>query len=318
MLGLVIGSMLAGAGVIRLVPSILGHAPDPTAARSAMPIPAPERSGPSGPWLQPSTTLMPKVSGPPVASLMPTVIYPGGRQAGGSADPHVVPVPLPNAAGPPPAAGSVVAGTGFFIADDGSLLTASHVVQGCQHIRIVSKAIALTDVTRVAQDRSVDVALLRGGRIRPPAVLALATARPVSQRLFILGFPGTANFRVPDETWGTLENTRLGSLTGLLADTRQTIWVQSGAVTHGYSGGPILDTHSGTVAGLVKAGIDLKLVHQIRGLPSTGLSMGPGAAQLTAFVRRAAPQLDLATASDIDDDAMETARRATVHVLCWQ
>jgi hypothetical protein len=160
--------------------------------------------------------------------------------------------------------------------------------------------------------------LLHAGQVRPPAVLALATARPISQRLFILGYPANANFRVPDETWGTLENARLGSLTGLIADTRQNLLVQSGAVTHGYSGGPILDARSGTVAGLVKAGIDLKLAHQARGLPSNGLSIGPGAGPLTAFVRRAAPQLALATASDVDDDAMETARRATVHVLCWR
>jgi S1-C subfamily serine protease len=321
-LGLLVGCIFCGLGLLRFG---TGHTPPPAAIMvltRAVPITTrlspslPSVSGPPGAVIRVGGTPSADFQSP--ASGMPQVVYPGSKGTATEADPHVVPVTLPNVIGPSPPPGSVVAGTGFFIADDGSLLTASHVVQDCRHIRIVSRSVRMTDVTRLADDRSVDVALLRAAGIRPPAVLALATTRPSSQRLFILGFPATASLRVPDETWGTLENARLPDSLGRLADARQTVWIQSGAVTHGYSGGPIFDPRDGTVSGLVKAGIEGSLLHMVHGMPTSGVSFGPGAAQLTAFVHREAPDLELAADSATDDDGLDIARRATVHVLCWR
>jgi S1-C subfamily serine protease len=289
----------------------------------------PERA--SGPHAQPglaaaafpASRRLATLPDPPAAvssdPTLPQRVYPGSKPASQDADPHVVPVAMPDVPGPAPAPGTIVAGTGFFVAADGSLLTASHVVRACAHIRIVSQSVGMADAEKLAEDRSIDVALLRARQVHPPAVLALATSRPAGPRLFILGFPATASLRVPDETWGSVENARLPVALALGADLRQTVWVQSSAVTHGYSGGPMLDPGTGSVAGLVKAGVEPKFVPLARGgLPLAGLLFGPGAAQLAAFLRRTAPQLDLATDRPSDQEALDAARRATVHVLCWR
>ena len=297
-LGVVTGSVLLGTALLRLetVATLLVPGADQTDTVASPDMPP----------------VRPAVVHAVATASLPAIVYPHSQSAGRATDPHVVPVPLPNVVGPTPAPGSVVAGTGFFIAPDGSLLTASHVVRDCQHIRIVSAAIAMTEVARLAEDRTVDVALLRGTHIRPPAVLSLAPGRSASPRLFILGFPATADLRVPNETWASLENARMP------VDVRQTVWVRSSAVTHGYSGGPMLDPRSGAVAGIVKAGVEPSLLPVVRGGPATGLSFGPGSAPLTTFLRHAAPELDLSSPSATGDDALAEARRATVHVLCWR
>jgi hypothetical protein len=53
-------------------------------------------------------------------------------------------------------------------------------------------------------------------------------------------------------------------------------------------------------------------------MPVSGVAAGPGAGRLAAFVREAAPYLDTDLPSDIGDAALDDARRATVHVICWQ
>jgi hypothetical protein len=55
----------------------------------------------------------------------------------------------------------------------------------------------------------------------------------------------------------------------------------------------------------------------VRAMSDQGLTTGPGAGRLLAFLRRVAPMLDVSSATRIDDDTEENARRATVHVLCW-
>src|SRR5262245_14023140 len=75
----------------------------------------------------------------PQAEALPRVVYPD--------------LPLPDAHKP----GSAVAGTGFFVASDGSLLTAAHVVTGCKATRIASKFVRPTSVRLIALDNKRDV-----------------------------------------------------------------------------------------------------------------------------------------------------------------
>jgi S1-C subfamily serine protease len=328
LIGLAIGAALAGAGLLWVGPRYAGLLVFPRVVeRTGSTVTELSPLRPAAlPVVRTAPTSLVKVPDLPlrVISGVPRMVSPGRRDAGQDLDPQVVPVPLPNVigpnvVGPSPPPGAVVAGTGFFIAHDGSLLTASHVVRDCQHIRIVSRTVRMTDADRLAEDESVDVALLRAPGVRPSAILALASSPPAGGRLFVLGYPATANLRIPNETWATLENTRPPPGLGRIADTRQMVWVQSYAVTHGYSGGPMFDPRSGAVAGLVKAGIEPKYASQARsGISTAGLSFGPGAAQLAAFVRREAPDLELASQGAADGDALDAARRATVHVLCWR
>ena len=64
--------------------------------------------------------------------------------------------------------------------------------------------------------------------------------------------------------------------------------------------------------------IDTSRLRFVPGMPASGVAAGPGAGRLAAFVREAAPYLGTDLPSDIGDAALDEARRATVHVICWQ
>jgi S1-C subfamily serine protease len=142
--------------------------------------------------------------------------------------------------------------------------------------------------------------------------------RRTSHQVFVLGYPTSAGPTIPAETWATLENDKFPASAGAVADPREIVWIEAAAVTHGYSGGPILDPGSGAVVGIVKGMIDTSRRRFVPGMPVSGVAAGPGAGRLAAFVREAAPYLDTDLPSDIGDAALDDARRATVHVICWQ
>ena len=313
LLGLAIGFALSGAALLYFMPQLAalrGAAPSvrPVAAR-----PDPGRL--ATPPAQPAPLLMPAK---PAPSLMPAPM------------PRIAAPGLPILAGPgrPPRLPAIVhpdqpnqelgvAGTGFFIAEDGTVLTAAHVVADCRRTQVLSSLVHLTAATLLATDTKDDVALLHVGHIRPPAVLPLGRPAGPAGRLFVLGYPQSAGLTVPAETWGTLENAKLPSTAGPLANPRVLVWMQASAVTHGYSGGPILDPRNGEVVGLVKATVDDGALRQVPGMPTSGMAIGPGSGRLIAFVQQELPWLDVAPASAQGDDAIDLARRATVHVLCW-
>ena len=208
------------------------------------------------------------------------------------------------------------AGTGFFIAENGTLLTAAHVVDGCRKTQIVSNFVGVTDVTILARDAGADIALLRAP-VYPPATLTLGTPDDATSRLLILGYPDSAGLKVAAETYGVLENARFPAAVRSLIDPRETLWMDAAEVTHGYSGGPVLDARTGTVMGIIKGTMSgyVKLVFN---LPIFNLAVGPGVNTLGSFLKHEAPFLDLSAARSPDnDDTVANAHRATVHVLCW-
>jgi len=69
--------------------------------------------------------------------------------------------------------------------------------------------------------------------------------------------------------------------------------------------------------GLVKGEVDGGYLRLIRGMPTTGIAIGPGIGQIGAMVRREAPHAAASLVSWGGEAGMETLRRATVHVLCW-
>jgi hypothetical protein len=128
-----------------------------------------------------------------------------------------------------------------------------------------------------------------------------------------MGYPASAGPIIPAEIWAGLENDKLPAAPATLTDPREIIWIEAAAVTHGFSGGPILDPGNGSAVGLVRATIVDDRLRLIRGMPTSGAAVGPGAGRLSSFLRQEAPYLDT---TDTGDAAIDDARRATVHVLC--
>jgi S1-C subfamily serine protease len=209
------------------------------------------------------------------------------------------------------------AGTGFFISDDGTLLTAAHVASGCSRMQIISNYVARSWVSPVAMDQEHDIAILKAPGVRPPAVVRLAANAPASGKLFIMGYPATASLTEPAETWAVMENEKFPDNIGSLTNPRDLLWMSAPDVTHGYSGGPIFDPRSGAVVGIVKGEVDGGYLRLVRDMPTTGIAIGPGIASIAALVRREVPYAAVSLAASPGDSGVEGLRRATVHVLCW-
>jgi S1-C subfamily serine protease len=269
--------------------------------------PAPPAASQSAPPDQIAALAPPPLPSP---AALPRILAPERPPDGGAMP------PLPNVIEPsPPRQGAGMAGTGFFIANDGSLLTAAHVVADCRRTEILSRLVKPTAADILASDAKQDIALLRAHHLRPPGLLPLG--RPVSSRMVVFGYPDSAGPIVPQETTATLENDKFPKPLTPLTDPRDMVWIAAEAVTHGYSGGPILNPDSGAVVGIVKGMVDTARLNFVRDLPKSGMAVGPGAGRLAAFLNGAAPGLDVAAPSETGDTVLNDARRATVHVICW-
>ncbi len=255
----------------------------------------------------------------PVVIVMPKIVRQGVAK---EPDQRQIQVPLIIAPSRPDLTESSApvgkSGTGFFIGGDGTLLTAAHVVTECRRLQVVSQFLSRTWVSLLATDLTRDIALLKAADIRPPAVLRIASGPPVSQKLLVLGFPAATNRLTPTTTWADVENQKFPASIGPLADPRELLWMSAPDVTHGFSGGPIFDPALGAVIGLVKGEVDGGYLRLVRNMPTTGIAIGPGAGALSAFLRREAPYVPVAVAAATGEAGEETARRASVRVLCWQ
>jgi S1-C subfamily serine protease len=316
--GLAIGFALGGAALVHFLPRIEAvRGPVAAIVAAAM------RPSPPAPVAVTARPPLPRIvtPGAPPAPLPAPLPDPALPEAEAAMPP---PAPLPEVVEPGdpdpvqprPTRGTGSAGTGFFVAD-GLVLTAAHVVPACRKAEIVSPFVRRTLVTVAARDTRHDIALLRAGGVRAPATLAIGRPTGGGARVFILGYPASAGLLRPEETWGVLENDKLPRQPATLTDPRQQVWMEAGKVTHGYSGGPIFDPDAGKVVGIVRAGLQPGRLRSIRGMPESGLAIGPGSALLNGFLADAAPGTDDFPADQWGDDPLTVARHATVHVFCW-
>jgi hypothetical protein len=105
----------------------------------------------------------------------------------------------------------LLSGTGFFIAYDGRLLTAAHVVNGCERVDIASPSIPPTRVETLMVHPAEDIALLMARQVVPKAILRYGGPSPRASRLFVLGYPGTGDLLKASETWADLANPRFNN-----------------------------------------------------------------------------------------------------------
>jgi TPR repeat protein len=151
-------------------------------------------------------------------------------------------------------------GTGFFITDDGYLLTSYHVIEDADRILLRTGA-GTVPARVVASDKANDVALLKA--VGKFSALPVRSSRGVKlgESVFTIGFPNVdlQGFS-PKLTKG-----EISSLSGAQDDPRH--FQISVAVQPGNSGGPIVDRH-GNVVGAVEARLsDLETLRSTGSLP---------------------------------------------------
>jgi len=257
--------------------------------------------------LRPAPKPVAAVMPPPRVITQPRIIPPSGPAPGRVED----------LLQPPPGATAQASGTGFFVSSRGTVMTAAHVVSGCQAIRILSRHVPPTAAELVAYDPENDIALLQTSGVDVPAQLNIGVPGQGTQSLFVLGFPQGARRDVPDETWARLVNDSFPHNAPLETNPATLVWLQNRDIAQGYSGGPIVDPETGRVVGIVRALIDTKKAELAYGIGMPNLSIGPGAAPLRAAMGRQTVRDGVVPVSIGGDRALDEARRATVHVYCW-
>ena len=140
-------------------------------------------------------------------------------------------------------------GTGF-LHKSGNVITANHVVDGCDAI-----VIALTDnstitATLVAHSDHFDLAIIKPSKpisSTPLIIAPLSTTLTPGQQIQIWGFPAGYNGRLPMLSVGYVA----GEDAILSKDQQWTVQlVLNAAVNHGNSGGPVTLVETGEVVGI--------------------------------------------------------------------
>jgi len=307
LLGLVLGSVVGGAGLFVILSQNETRPQQPVAAISIQPAAPPSAPRPAA--RPPAVAkLRPQESPPPLIATTPPL--PAVNTLPNITHPERPSEDDPQTHKP----GTAIAGTGFFVASDGTIMTAAHVVSGCRQTRIASPRVKPANARLLATDTTHDIALLRAN-VTPPATLPVGRPAGREARLFVLGYPNGGDKLIATETWAVLENDKLPTGPAALTDSRRVIWVAAPEINHGFSGGPMLDPRNGAVVGIVRGMIDSKRLHSEQAaIPASGMVIGPGSAPLAALLDGEGTYAD--TVSVSGDDALEAARRATVHVVC--
>lgn len=136
-------------------------------------------------------------------------------------------------------------GTGFFISEDGYLLTALHVVSDAARIAVKTEA-GTFPATLVKADKADDVALLKVNGKFHALPVAPSRGMKLGETVFTIGFP---NIELQGYA-AKLTRGEISSLTGLQDDPRE--FQISVPVQPGNSGGPLVN-QCGNVVGIVEA-----------------------------------------------------------------
>ncbi|WP_193369809.1 S1 family peptidase [Pelagibius marinus] len=150
-------------------------------------------------------------------------------------------------------------GSGFFVDDDGGVLTSRHLVEDCIEVTVAPSFGAKALVTSMVSDDRADLALLHTGAAPTGiAVLAQDGGPAVVGPAFIAGYPeqGMVSL-IPVLT--AVEVLRRESHT-----PRGPAMIVRGDVRRGGSGGPLLDT-GGNVIGVVVAKVDTVATYNATG-----------------------------------------------------
>ena len=204
-------------------------------------------------------------------------------------------------------------GTGFFINNQGHIVTNSHVVKDCKKINTLYQG-SKVSTSLVTNDPRNDLALLKAST-RPSTIAYFRSGRGIRAGEDILAFGFPFKSVLSDELKGT--KGMINALSGLNNDTR--FMQMSAPVQPGNSGGPLLD-QAGNVVGVVTAKMNaIKMAEYSGDIP-----------QNVNFALKASLVRDMLEVKDIDYetasskrelktvDIFDRAKKFTVLVECLQ
>ena len=204
----------------------------------------------------------------------------------------------------------VASGTGFYVSEDGHIITNHHVIDGCMDIKVQSQG-ELIPTIRLAEDKQNDLALLKVSQ-EPRYVFALSNDSPYPlQEIVVAGFP------FGDRYSSTLKFTKgiVSSLAGL-GDNYSEIQIDA-ALQQGNSGGPIIDEY-GNVVAVAVAKLDAKYMFENFGIIPENTNFGVKASAARNLLEANRVNLKASSNEIISKrDLSSIAADGTVYLTCW-
>ncbi|WP_336489981.1 S1C family serine protease [Methylobacterium nigriterrae] len=204
-------------------------------------------------------------------------------------------------------------GTGFFVSDQGHVLTNNHVIKDCTEIAVAKVGMPSMPARLVVADATNDLAVLATDH-KDPVVPALGLRPRVGENIYVYGFPlgsmlaASGNFTV-------------GNVTAVAGQNDDSRHLQiSAPIQPGNSGGPLMDQY-GSVVGVIVSRIgDLYVAQQTDMLPqninfaiksSVALGFLDANGIPPAVGTKSSGPMDAATVA-------EQARLFTLRVVCYR
>jgi S1-C subfamily serine protease len=204
-------------------------------------------------------------------------------------------------------------GTGFFITDDGYLITNYHVVKDATKVRLVTSA--GTIASKVVQvDQANDIALLKAdGQFEPLPIVSSRTAQ-LGSTVATIGFPDPSLQGYSPK----LAKGEIASLAGIQDDSRY--FQISVPVQPGNSGGALVDD-LGNVIGIVSAKLDESVALAASGALPENVNYAVKSSLILSFLE-SAPAVSAKlktpnTAVEPFSDVVKSAQGAAVLVLVY-
>ncbi len=231
--------------------------------------------------------------------------------------PEQQPAALPRdpAPEPPRDKDTVSTGTGFFVSDNGYLVTNAHVVADCTKVLVKTDDGTVLEAARTATDTTNDLAILKLdfalGKA-PKRVAALRIGTRLGEGVEAFGFPHSDLL----STSGNFTLGNVAALTGLHDDSR---YLQvSVPVQAGNSGGPLLDG-AGNLVGVVSAKLDAVKVANASGDLPQNVNFAVKSAVVATFLdaNRVAYKTGSSGGKAMDPaDIADAARAMSGFVVC--
>ena len=204
-------------------------------------------------------------------------------------------------------------GTGFFITDDGYLISNYHVVEDAVKVRLLTSAGTIS--AKVVQvDAANDLALLKAEGKFSPLPVAASRGVKLGATVATVGFPDTGLQGFSPK----LAKGEIGSLAGIQDDPR--FFQISVPVQPGNSGGALVDEH-GNVVGIVSAKLNASAALAVSGALPENVNYAVKSSFLLSFLESvptvSAKLKEPVTADRKFEDVVKSAQDAAVLVLVY-